>query len=48
VFSYIDPGRSEGAEALTGGKPARIPGFDNDLFIEPTVFTNVRSDMKIA
>jgi hypothetical protein len=36
VLSYIDPGRSEGAGALTGGKPARIRGFDNGLFIEPT------------
>jgi aldehyde dehydrogenase len=48
VLSYIDLGRSEGAEVLTGGKPARIPGFDNGLFIEPTFFTNVRNDMKIA
>jgi acyl-CoA reductase-like NAD-dependent aldehyde dehydrogenase len=48
VLSYIDLGRSEGAEVLHGGQPARIPGFDNGLFIEPTFFTNVRNDMKIA
>jgi acyl-CoA reductase-like NAD-dependent aldehyde dehydrogenase len=48
VLSYVDLGKSEGADLLTGGKPARVDGFENGLFIEPTFFTNVRNDMKIA
>jgi aldehyde dehydrogenase (NAD+) len=44
VMSYIDSGKSEGAELLTGGKRACDPGY----FIEPTVFANVKDDMKIA
>jgi aldehyde dehydrogenase len=48
VLSYIDLGRSEGAEILTGGRPAHIEGLPNGLFIEPTFFTDVRNDMKIA
>jgi aldehyde dehydrogenase (NAD+) len=44
VMSYIDFGKREGAELLTGGKRASEPGY----FIEPTVFANVRDEMKIA
>jgi aldehyde dehydrogenase (NAD+) len=44
VMSYIDSGRREGAELLTGGKQAGDRGF----FIEPTVFANVQDDMQIA
>jgi aldehyde dehydrogenase (NAD+) len=44
VMSYIDSGTREGAELLTGGK--RVG--DRGHFIEPTVFANVRDEMKIA
>jgi aldehyde dehydrogenase (NAD+) len=44
VMSYIDSGRCEGAELLTGGKRACDAGH----FIEPTVFANVKDEMKIA
>ncbi len=44
VMSYIDSGKCEGAELLTGGK--RVG--DRGHFIEPTVFANVQDEMKIA
>ena len=44
IMSYIDSGKREGAELLTGGK--RIG--DKGHFIEPTVFARVKDDMKIA
>jgi aldehyde dehydrogenase (NAD+) len=44
VMSYIEAGKREGAELLTGGK--RVG--DRGHFIEPTVFANVQDDMKIA
>jgi len=44
VMSYIDSGKCEGAELLTGGKRAGDRGY----FIEPTVFANVKDEMKIA
>ncbi len=44
VMSYIDSGKCEGAELLTGGKRVGDRGY----FIEPTVFANVKDDMKIA
>jgi aldehyde dehydrogenase (NAD+) len=44
VMSYIDTGKREGAELLTGGKRVGERGH----FIQPTVFANVQDDMKIA
>lgn len=44
VMSYIEAGNKEGAELLTGGRRVGDRGF----FIEPTVFANVKDDMKIA
>ncbi|HXJ92675.1 MAG TPA: aldehyde dehydrogenase family protein [Terriglobia bacterium] len=44
VMSYIDSGKREGAELLTGGKRVGSQGY----FIEPTVFAGVRDEMKIA
>ncbi|MEK6800103.1 MAG: aldehyde dehydrogenase family protein [Planctomycetota bacterium] len=44
ILGYIDAGKSEGAQCLTGGKRVDRPGF----FVEPTIFDNVRDDMKIA
>jgi aldehyde dehydrogenase (NAD+) len=44
VMSYIDSGKQEGAELLTGGN--RLG--DRGHFIEPTVFADVKDDMKIA
>lgn len=48
VNEYIDLGRSEGAVAAAGGGPAKIAGLEDGLFIQPTIFTNVRNDMRIA
>jgi acyl-CoA reductase-like NAD-dependent aldehyde dehydrogenase len=44
VLSYIDIGAKEEATALAGGKAPRGNGF----FVEPTVFTGVHNQMRIA
>jgi aldehyde dehydrogenase (NAD+) len=44
IMGYIDAGKSEGATLLTGGKRVGDKGF----FIEPTVFADVKDEMKIA
>jgi aldehyde dehydrogenase (NAD+) len=44
VMGYIDCGRKEGAKMLTGGNRVGDRGY----FIEPTVFTDVKDEMKIA
>ncbi|MGH2694485.1 MAG: aldehyde dehydrogenase family protein [Actinomycetota bacterium] len=46
VTGYIDIGRSEGAEIVTGGERATELG--DGYFVQPTVFTGVRNDMRIA
>ena len=46
VQGYIAAGIAEGATIACGG--GRPKGFDKGYFIEPTVFTDVRSDMTIA
>jgi acyl-CoA reductase-like NAD-dependent aldehyde dehydrogenase len=44
VTGYIDIGKEEGAEAALGGKRIDRAGY----FVEPTIFTGVRNDMRIA
>src|SRR5207248_2467612 len=44
VMSYIQAGKKDGAKMLTGGNRIGNCGY----FIEPTVFTNVKDEMKIA
>jgi aldehyde dehydrogenase (NAD+) len=44
VMSYIDAGKSEKATLLAGGNRVGDKGY----FIEPTVFADVKDDMKIA
>ncbi|MDT3444934.1 aldehyde dehydrogenase [Pseudofrankia sp. BMG5.37] len=45
VEGYIESGRSEGAKVVVGGRPPRL---DHGWFVEPTVFDQVRPDMRIA
>src|SRR5262249_3137450 len=44
VLGYIESGRKEGAKMLTGGRRLGDKGY----FIEPTVFDDVKDNMKIA
>ena len=46
VLGYIELGQAEGARLLCGGK--RPNGLDKGFFAEPTVFDQVRNDMRIA
>jgi acyl-CoA reductase-like NAD-dependent aldehyde dehydrogenase len=46
VTGYIDIGRSEGAEVVAGGD--RATDLGDGYFVQPTVFTGVRNDMRIA
>ena len=44
VMGFIDAGKHEGAKLVTGGRRVGDKGY----FIEPTVFTGVTDEMKIA
>ncbi|MFI9824078.1 aldehyde dehydrogenase [Streptomyces sp. NPDC052013] len=46
ILSYIDIGKKEGAELLTGGGPRAVDGLDGGYYIEPTIFRGT-NDMRI-
>ena len=48
VLHYIDIGKAEGARLVTGGKRARLDKYPKALAIEPTIFSEVESDMMVA
>ncbi|WP_175767597.1 aldehyde dehydrogenase family protein [Burkholderia cenocepacia] len=48
ILGYLEDGPREGARVLTGGGRASVPGYENGLFIQPTVFVDVKNSMKIA
>jgi acyl-CoA reductase-like NAD-dependent aldehyde dehydrogenase len=48
VLHYIDIGKAEGARIEIGGARAKVSGYPKGLFLQPTIFTNVVSDMVIA
>jgi len=47
IQKLIESGIAEGAELVTGG-PGRPEGINAGYFVRPTVFANVKNDMKIA
>jgi aldehyde dehydrogenase len=38
IATYVDIGKQEGAQLLTGGKSATVPGLENGYYFEPTMF----------
>ncbi|WP_406053426.1 aldehyde dehydrogenase [Streptomyces sp. NBC_01077] len=48
VLDYIEIAQKEGATLLTGGKRPDDPALAKGLFVEPTVFSGVTNDMRIA
>jgi aldehyde dehydrogenase (NAD+)/betaine-aldehyde dehydrogenase len=48
VVKYVHIGQEEGATMLCGGGRLSGEGYDAGLYAQPTIFDNVRNDMKIA
>jgi acyl-CoA reductase-like NAD-dependent aldehyde dehydrogenase len=46
VLKYIESGKLEGAKLLAGG--ARVRSDSGGFYVSPTVFDDVKNDMKIA
>jgi aldehyde dehydrogenase (NAD+) len=44
VKGYLDVGKKEGAKVAAGGEAAAGKGY----FVKPTLFTNVKNEMRIA
>jgi aldehyde dehydrogenase (NAD+) len=48
VLGYIEIGKQEGARLVTGGGKPSGEKFEKGFFVEPTIFDEVRPDMRIA
>ncbi|KPV39362.1 aldehyde dehydrogenase family protein [Alicyclobacillus ferrooxydans] len=48
ILEYIEAGKREGARLVCGGNRITDEGLENGYFVEPTIFADVRNDMKIA
>ncbi|OLN90331.1 Aldehyde dehydrogenase 2 [Colletotrichum chlorophyti] len=47
ILGYIQVGKDEGAKLVTGGNPIKNVGAGKGFFIEPTIFADVKQDMRI-
>lgn len=48
VLSYIDIGLKEGAKIVLGGSKGTDPDCGKGWFVQPTIFTEVKNEMRIA
>ncbi len=48
ILGYLDVAKQEGARCVLGGAKASRPECGAGWFVEPTIFTGVRNDMRIA
>jgi len=48
ILHYMDVAREDGATCVLGGKPYTGEGARGNRFVEPTIFTGVSNDMRIA
>ncbi len=48
VLNYIEVAKREGGKCVLGGGPAKRPECGSGWFVEPTIFTAVSNEMRIA
>ena len=48
VQRYFEVAAAEGAQVAAGGTVATVPGHEQGFYVEPTVYTGVSNDMRIA
>lgn len=48
VLDYIEIGKKEGARLVTGGKAFNLEEYSKGFFIKPTIFADVKPEMRIA
>nr|MEC9419711.1 betaine-aldehyde dehydrogenase [Pseudomonadota bacterium] len=48
VLHYMQIGQEEGARLVCGGGSASVASFPDGYFVQPTVFADVKDDMRIA
>jgi len=48
VMEYLESAKEEGATCITGGNRATGEDLDDGFYVEPTIYTDVTTDMKIV
>lgn len=48
IMHYIDIGKKEGAKLACGGTRMKKGKYEKGFYVEPTIFTNVKNNMKIV
>ncbi|MDP4162584.1 MAG: aldehyde dehydrogenase family protein [Bacillota bacterium] len=48
IDSYVKSAIEDGATIAAGGKEAKIEGYENGFWYEPTIITNVTNSMKVV
>ena len=48
VIGYVDSATDQGAEVAAGGAEASVEGLEDGFFLQPTVISGVRNEMKVA
>ncbi len=48
IDGYVKSAREDGAVIAFGGKEAKVDGFENGYWYEPTIITNVNNGMKVV
>ena len=48
ILAFIEEAKGQGARLVAGGGRAKGPGLDQGFFVAPTIFADVRNDMKVA
>ncbi len=47
VLGYINTGEKEGAKLIADGRNFKLQGYENGYFVGPTIFEDVKPEMKI-
>jgi acyl-CoA reductase-like NAD-dependent aldehyde dehydrogenase len=48
VLGYVESATEQGADVAAGGAEASVKGFEGGYFLQPTVISGVRNDMRVA
>ncbi len=48
ILNYVEIGKSEGAQVITGGQRAQVEGGEKGAFMQPTILADVNNNMRVA
>ncbi|MBQ3337768.1 MAG: aldehyde dehydrogenase family protein, partial [Selenomonadaceae bacterium] len=48
ILNYVEIGKAEGAQVITGGAKAVVAGGEKGAFMQPTILADVNNNMRVA